>query len=149
MAVAGPAPHPEIAVTVDRAERLPVEARRAAEEQAALAQFVHALERGADHPQKWHHHQQPARAQAKPDQRALSQASYHQAFWGETEPRNDRMLTPAKAINHTDEELEYLARLVNQRTAWQIAGKKGVKDGKGYMEEKPGQGHPADRPAGS
>jgi hypothetical protein len=78
-----------------------------------------------------------------------SRASYHQAFWGEPEPRNGRMLTPAKAINHTDEELEYLARLVNQRTAWQIAGKKGVKDGKGYMEEKPGQAHPADRPAGS
>ena len=77
-----------------------------------------------------------------------SRASYHQAFWGEPQPRNGRMLTPAKAINHTDEELEYLARLVNQRTAWQIAGKKGVKDGKGYMEEKPGQGHPADRPAG-
>jgi hypothetical protein len=78
-----------------------------------------------------------------------SRASYHQAFWGEVQPRNGRMLTPAKAINHTDEELEYLARLVNQRTAWQIAGKKGVKDGKGYMEEKPGQAHPADRPAGS
>lgn len=77
-----------------------------------------------------------------------SRASYHQAFWGEPQPRNGRLLTPAKAINHTDEELEYLARLVSQRTAWQIAGKKGVKDGKGYMEEKPGQSHPAERPAG-
>jgi hypothetical protein len=32
------------------------------------------------------------------------------------------------AINHTDEELEFLARLTNQRTAWQISGKKGTKN---------------------
>ena len=50
---------------------------------------------------------------------------------------------PTKAINHTDEELEFLARLVDQRTAWQILGRKGVKDGMGYMEERPGQAHPA------
>ncbi len=79
---------------------------------------------------------------AGPD-RATSRAEYHQAFWGEVEPKEGRFLTPAKAINHTDEELEFLARLVDQRTAWQIAGKKGVKDGSGYMEEKPGQVHPA------
>lgn len=74
----------------------------------------------------------------------LSRSEYHQAFWGEVAPVKGRMLTPAKAINHTDEELEFLARLTNQRTAWQIAGHKGVKDGKGYMEEKPGQMHPAE-----
>lgn len=50
---------------------------------------------------------------------------------------------PAKAINHTDEELETLAGLVNQRTNGQIIGKKGIKDGRGYMEDKPGQVHPA------
>jgi hypothetical protein len=79
---------------------------------------------------------------AGPD-KAISRADYHQAFWGEVEPKEGKFLTPAKAINHTDEELEFLARLVDQRTAWQIAGKKGVKDGSGYMEEKPGQTHPA------
>ena len=79
---------------------------------------------------------------AGPD-RAVSQADYHQAFWGEVEPRGGKFLTPAGAINHTDEELEFLARLVDQRTAWQIAGKKGVKDGRGYMEEKPPTAHPA------
>ncbi|WP_298209751.1 FecR domain-containing protein [Acidovorax sp.] len=63
----------------------------------------------------------------------LSQASYHQAFWVETAPRNGRLLTPAGAINHTDEELEFLAGLIDQRTAWQIAGRKGVKDGRGQM----------------
>jgi hypothetical protein len=79
--------------------------------------------------------------------RALSQADYHQAFWGEIEAKGGRMLTPAKAINHTDEELEYLARLTGQRTAWQIAGKKGTKDGMGYMDSKPGQVHPATMPS--
>jgi hypothetical protein len=56
------------------------------------------------------------------------------------------MLTPAGAINHTDEELEVLARLLGQRTAWQIAGRKGVKDGRGYMDDKSGQPHPAMMP---
>lgn len=57
----------------------------------------------------------------------VSVSEYHQAFWGEATPRGGRSLTPAKAINHTDEELEFLARLTSQRTAWQIAGKKGTK----------------------
>jgi hypothetical protein len=77
--------------------------------------------------------------------RTVSQSSYHQAFWGEVQAKDGRMLTPAKALNHTDEELEFLAKLVDQRTAWQILGKKGVKDGKGYMDEKPGQMHPAEK----
>ncbi|MBC7379810.1 MAG: twin-arginine translocation signal domain-containing protein [Burkholderiaceae bacterium] len=75
--------------------------------------------------------------------KAVSRAEYHQAFWGEVEARDGRMLTPARAINHTDEELEFLARLVDQRTAWQIAGHKGVKDGNGYMEQQPPSVHPA------
>jgi hypothetical protein len=77
--------------------------------------------------------------------RSLSRAEYHQSFWGEVQPKNGRLLTPAKAINHTDEEVEALALLVNQQTAWQIAGRKGVKDGSGYMDEKPGQAHPLAR----
>lgn len=80
-------------------------------------------------------------------EKTVSQASYHQSFWGEVAPRNGRLLTPANAINHSDEELEFLAGLINQRTAWQIAGKKGVKDGRGYMDEQPGQKHPAQMPA--
>jgi hypothetical protein len=66
-------------------------------------------------------------------ERIVSQSEYHQSFFGEAEPVGGRYLTPARAINHSDEELEFLARLVNQRTAWQIAGKKGEKDGSGYM----------------
>ena len=73
-----------------------------------------------------------------------STSFYHQSFWGEVVPVAGRLLTPAKAINHTDEELEYLARLVDQRTAWQLLGKRGIKDGRGYMEDKPNQAHPAD-----
>jgi len=75
--------------------------------------------------------------------KTLSVSSYHQSFWGEVEPKGGRLLTPAGAINHTDEELEFLGRLLGQQTAWQLAGKKGVKDGKGYMEDRPGQVHPA------
>ena len=75
--------------------------------------------------------------------RLVSQSDYHQSFWGEAQAKNGRFLTPAGAINHTDEEMEYLARLVNQRTAWEVLGRKGTKDGKGYMEERPPEAHPA------
>ncbi len=75
--------------------------------------------------------------------RALSVSSYHQSFWGEASPKAGRFLTPAPALNHTDEELEFLARLIDQRTAWQIAGRTGVKDGRGYMEQRPPETHPA------
>jgi hypothetical protein len=40
---------------------------------------------------------------------AVSRSDYHQSFWGEATPRNGRSLTPAQAINHTDEEMEFLA----------------------------------------
>ncbi|TFZ07771.1 iron dicitrate transport regulator FecR [Ramlibacter humi] len=78
--------------------------------------------------------------------RVVSRSSYHQSFWGEPEAKDGRFLTPATAINHTDEELEFLAGLVNQRTAWQEMGRKGVKDGQGYMEERPPGAHPAMAP---
>lgn len=72
--------------------------------------------------------------------RTRSQAEYHQSFWGEPEPKNGKRLTPAKAINHTDEEVEVLAALVAQQTAWQISGRRGTKDDSGY-------GTPAPAPA--
>lgn len=75
--------------------------------------------------------------------RAESVSSYHQSFWGEVEPKAGRFLTPAPALNHTDEELEFLAGLIDQKTAWQIAGRPGVKDGRGYMEQRPPEAHPA------
>ena len=65
-------------------------------------------------------------------EKELSRASYHQSFWVEAEAKGGKLLGPAPAINHTDEELEFLARLVDQRTAWQVAGKKGTKPGTGH-----------------
>jgi len=66
-------------------------------------------------------------------ERLLSNAQYHQSFWAEVQPRQGRMLTPTAAINHSDEEVEMLARLIGQRTAWQIAGRKGTHDGSGKL----------------
>ena len=60
--------------------------------------------------------------------RDTSVSEYHQAVWGEANADDRASLTPARAINHTDEELEFLARLVGERTAWQITGRKGTKD---------------------
>jgi hypothetical protein len=79
-------------------------------------------------------------------ERTLSRADYHQAFWAEAAPVQGKLLRPAGAINHTDEELEVLARLIGQRTNWQVMGKKGTKDGKGYMDESPNNVHPAAGP---
>ena len=62
-----------------------------------------------------------------------SERFYTEVLGCEVAARNGRMLTPAGAINHTDEELEFLASLIGQRTAWQIAGRKGTKDGSGQM----------------
>lgn len=67
-------------------------------------------------------------------ERLLSESVYHQSFWAESAPRGGRLLTPSPAINHTDEELEFLAGLVRQPTAWQIAGRRGTRDGRGQME---------------
>ena len=64
----------------------------------------------------------------------LSHSDYHQSFWAEVQPRNGRLLVPATAIDHTDEELEMVAALVGQPTRWQELGRKGGKDGAGYME---------------
>lgn len=54
-----------------------------------------------------------------------SESTYHQAFWSEAAYGGGASLTPARALNHTDEELETLAALIGQPTAWQISGKKG------------------------
>jgi hypothetical protein len=85
---------------------------------------------------------------ASGDNRLTSQTSYHQAFWGEVQPVNGVSLTPARFLNHGDEELETLARLVGQRTDWQISGHKGTQDGTGYTDDKPGQAPPAGAPGG-
>lgn len=54
----------------------------------------------------------------------VSQSDYHQSFWADADPQGGSTLSSAKFLNHTDEELEFLAGLIEQRTAWQIAGRK-------------------------
>lgn len=67
-------------------------------------------------------------------ERQVSQADYHQAFWADATPNAEgKFLTPAGALNHSDEELEFLAGLVGQRTSWQVTGRKGSRDGSGSM----------------
>jgi hypothetical protein len=69
-------------------------------------------------------------------ERIVSQSEYHQSFWGEPAPVNGRMLTPARAINHTDQEMEFLAQLVGERTPWQVLGRRGTMDGSGYIDPR-------------
>lgn len=75
--------------------------------------------------------------------RLLSQSDYHQAVWAEPGQPAGQRLRPAGMINHTDEELEFLAGLLRLRTRWQELGRKGVRDGRGYMPEQAEQPHPA------
>ena len=77
--------------------------------------------------------------------KVVSESSYHQSYWAEASPRNGRTLFPAEAINHTDEEMEMLAALLQQRTAWQISGVKGPKDGRG-QQYSPYRYRPASAP---
>ncbi len=62
-----------------------------------------------------------------------SQATYHQAFWAEVGTKKGPSLTPAKKLNHTDEEMETLAALIGERTEWQITGRKGNQYGNDYF----------------
>ncbi|MCW7536365.1 iron dicitrate transport regulator FecR [Aquabacterium sp. A7-Y] len=77
------------------------------------------------------------------DTRLLSQSDYHQAVWAEPDRPLRQRLRPAQLLNHTDEELEFLAGLLGSRTRWQGLGRKGVRDGKGYMPEHSERPHPA------
>lgn len=60
--------------------------------------------------------------------RKASVAVYHDAVWADRRD-GEVVINPARAFNHTDEELEFLARLVDQRTSWEISGVKGRKEG--------------------
>ena len=42
--------------------------------------------------------------------------------------------------------MEVLARLAGERTAWQIKGRKGQRDGRGYGDVKSTQPHPLQMP---
>ena len=67
-------------------------------------------------------------------QKQLSQSDYHQSFWAEASPGGvGPVIRSAGYVDHTDEELEFLAGLIQQRTYWQIAGRKGIGDGSGTI----------------
>lgn len=56
--------------------------------------------------------------------RKITVAQHHDPFIiGSKADANGDYILPAGAFNHTDEELEYLASLVDQKTAWQLYGK--------------------------
>ncbi len=63
--------------------------------------------------------------------RSTLEAQYHKAVIAQPKAGGGFELESAKALNHTDEEQEFLARLLGQRTAWQVSGQKSNKDGKG------------------
>ncbi|MBP6647378.1 MAG: iron dicitrate transport regulator FecR, partial [Burkholderiaceae bacterium] len=44
--------------------------------------------------------------------KATSRSDYHQSFWANAQEKDGSFLEPARAINHTDDELEFLAGLV-------------------------------------
>lgn len=54
----------------------------------------------------------------------LCTSTYHQAFWAAADSSEGNTLMPADRINHTDTELEFLARLISRKTEWQVTGEK-------------------------
>jgi len=55
--------------------------------------------------------------------KTISASTCHEAFWAISGSNEGYALMPADSINHTDEQLEFLAHLINQKTAWQVSGK--------------------------
>ena len=60
------------------------------------------------------------------EEKEESTSVYHEAYWADPENVEGSVLTPAPFINHLDQELESLARLVGQRAPWQMRGEKGT-----------------------
>lgn len=56
--------------------------------------------------------------------KTLCTSTYHEAFWAAADNSEGEALMPADRINHTDAELEFLARLIGRKTAWQVTGEK-------------------------
>ena len=56
--------------------------------------------------------------------KTLCTSTYHEAFWAAADSSEGEALMPADRINHTDAELEFLARLIGRKTAWQVTGEK-------------------------
>lgn len=61
-------------------------------------------------------------------EKTVSTSTYHEAFWALAESSESEVLMPADSIRHADEELEFLARLISQKTAWQVSGQKSMSE---------------------
>ena len=66
-------------------------------------------------------------------QKQRSQSDHHQSFWADTAAPTGPVIRSATLIDHTGEELEFLAGLIQVRTHWQVAGRKGPGDGSGTL----------------
>jgi hypothetical protein len=76
--------------------------------------------------------------------RVVSRTDYHDSFWiSPYQQRNGSNIWPSPPRNHTDEELETLARLLAVRTAWEDLS---ADERRRRMAEKPGYA-PAPAPA--
>ncbi|MEN9844631.1 MAG: hypothetical protein RLZZ612_2460 [Pseudomonadota bacterium] len=64
--------------------------------------------------------------------KTTSVAEYHESFLAEPQENGTVALRTSAAMNHTDAEVEFLATLIRQQTAWQIKVKKGAATGDGY-----------------
>ena len=58
------------------------------------------------------------------ERREMLHADHHSAIWADPVIGRYGNIASADTLNHADRELEYLARLVGQRTPWQTLGKK-------------------------
>ena len=56
------------------------------------------------------------------ERREMLTADHHSAIWADPIIGRYGNIASADTLNHSDKELEYLARLVGQRTAWQTGG---------------------------
>lgn len=74
---------------------------------------------------------------------ARSESYYHQSFLALPEPFEGKFIHSSPAVNHSDEEVESLARVLNIKTSWELRGK-GVFDGRGLLNQDNRFSHPAD-----
>jgi hypothetical protein len=58
------------------------------------------------------------------ERREMLHSSHHSAIWADPIIGRYGNIASADTLNHSDQEMEYLARLVGQRTPWQTFGKK-------------------------
>ena len=74
-----------------------------------------------------------------------SESEYHQSFWAEAHPKEGRRLVLPKPST-TPTRNGMLAAWSSKRTAWQITGRKGSRDGSGKQSPMVATGRPKRAP---